>query len=312
MLNHLYNKTHQKIFMLVIFSAFLLVTAWFVIKVKPQNQTNNYQVATTIFPLFDITRQIAGEQIKVIQLIPSGSSPHTYEPTIVQIQQLQQADLLFAIGLGIDEWAIEDGANQKIINLHHHVNLIENDDDHHKEAENESDHHHVHDFDPHYWLSPKNGKIMAQIITEELSKKYPDKKQKFEKNLEIFNQSIDQQIAELEKKMHSNPSAGIITFHNAYNYLARDFSITILTTVEPFPGKEPTAKYLSQLVDTIESQGVKYIFKEPQLSDKVLKSLADDYQIQIYNLDPLGGSGDINSYQKLIEYNINQIVLASQ
>ena len=36
------------------------------------------KVAATIFPLYDLVRQVAGPAVEVVLLVPPGGSPHTF------------------------------------------------------------------------------------------------------------------------------------------------------------------------------------------------------------------------------------------
>ena len=62
------------------------------------------KVAATIFPVYDLVQQIAGEQIEVVQILPTGQSPHTFDPSPSTMIALQNAQRIFSIGHGLDDW----------------------------------------------------------------------------------------------------------------------------------------------------------------------------------------------------------------
>src|SRR5690606_16408237 len=101
-----------------------------------------------------------------------------------------------------------------------------------------------------------------------------------------------------------------ITFHSAFNYLAADFNLEIVATIEEFPGKTPSSKYLHHVVEEIIVHQVKILFKEPQLSEEIVSSLASDYEAKVYTLDPLGGVPGRETYLELMKYNLETIYLA--
>src|SRR5512145_3554851 len=62
------------------------------------------KVAATIFPLYDIVRQVAGPVADVVLILPPGASPHTFEPTPAGVRALAGAGALFVVGHGLDAW----------------------------------------------------------------------------------------------------------------------------------------------------------------------------------------------------------------
>ncbi|HEX7503154.1 MAG TPA: metal ABC transporter substrate-binding protein, partial [Acidobacteriota bacterium] len=60
-------------------------------------------LAATIFPAADIARHVAGPGVRVIQILPAGASPHTFDLTPGQLRELQAARIIFKIG-GVDDW----------------------------------------------------------------------------------------------------------------------------------------------------------------------------------------------------------------
>ena len=70
---------------------------------NPTTSENNIlNVSTSIFPLYDITRQIGGTKVKVHLLIEPGESPHTFEPTFTTKNNIHNSKKLFVIGHQID------------------------------------------------------------------------------------------------------------------------------------------------------------------------------------------------------------------
>src|SRR2546427_9382734 len=63
------------------------------------------KVVATIFPLADLVHQIGKEHVEVVTLLPSGASPHTFEPTPSQVRDLAHAEVFVCVGAGLDGWA---------------------------------------------------------------------------------------------------------------------------------------------------------------------------------------------------------------
>src|SRR5512140_3951769 len=62
------------------------------------------RVVATIFPIADLVRQIGGDAVDVITLLPPGASPHTFEPTPAQMREVAGARLFVRVGAGLDTW----------------------------------------------------------------------------------------------------------------------------------------------------------------------------------------------------------------
>lgn len=253
------------------------------------------KVAATIFPLYDILKNIAGEEIEVVLLLPPGASPHTYDPTPQEVKKLAGSQALFTIGHGLDDWSktiTKSAEVKKTISVDKNIVLL--------------------DGDPHYWLSLPNAALIAEQIKEELATLFPEKQSKLEKNFQAYTLKLDNLAKEINAQFENLPVKKIATFHSAWAYFSRDHAINVVATFEEFPGKEPTAEYLSEFQAEIKKSGVTAIFSEPQFSTQPLEAIAKDLGVTISVLDPLGGGKGRESYESLIRYNVNQIVKALQ
>lgn len=250
-------------------------------------------VAATIFPIYDLTRVIAGDAADVELLLPPGASEHTFEPTPSTIRQLQGASVVYAIDHGIDGWLdgiIESVDAEKVI-VDKGITIRESVDPDEGET------------DPHYWLSIPNSKIMARTITDDLSIRYPEHAGTFESNLSQLLLDLDAADAEIRASFELIENKNIITLHDAWYYFAEEYGLTIVGTFEPSPGREPTPQYLIALMNAIEDSGSTALYSEPQLPITGLKSFADDNGLTIAELDPVGGVEGRDSYIELMKYN---------
>ncbi len=316
------------------------------------NTDEKLVIATSIFPVYDMAKNIAGDDVEVILMLPSGSSPHTFEATPKQIEELSDVDLAFLIGHDLDIWS-EDmlPSDAKEILMDRDLTLMEfedhdeeehkedehgdehgedehdeeshdenGDEDHEQEGEemhdehsdeegsDEHDHHHEGE-DPHYWLSPANAKVMIKTIRDELieidsnnSEVYEGNYRSYLTELEELNQYTEDKFAEPFE---------VVTFHNAFNYLATQAGFEIVATIEPVAGQEASAKYIESVTEILEDHDINELFKEPQLSENSLTPLTEQFQLEIYTIDPLGGTDQTSTYIDLIMYNLEQISKAS-
>lgn len=278
------------------------------------NQGGKIKVAATIFPLYDILKNVGGEKIETFLILPPGASPHTYEVSPAKVKETQDVSLLFTIGAGVDSWAekLIQKDNIKLVNLGESVSLrpfkVQG---HDHEGEHDDEHNNDHgDLDPHYWLSPENAILMAKVISTELSSLDPENKEYYEVNARNFVNALTAKNLEWQGKIAQLNKKELVVFHDAWGYFADYFGLTIVATFEPFPGKTPTPQYLIKLQQEVKEEGVTSLFVEPQLSREAVSTLAQDLGVEVATLDPIGGLDGRNSYLDLINYNINNIYQA--
>lgn len=302
---------NKKILYIVVLIGLIVVLASLYNANHKTEQTSDEKIliSATVFPVYDMARNVVGDTARVELILSPGASPHTFDASPSVLAKLQGSKIIFAIGQGIDSWTsgiVDNVPGAKLVELDHGIDLRKSTEEHEEEEVHTEEEEHG-EFDPHYWLDPKNAMIMVNTIVTELGKLDPE-------NLQTYRHNADAFIAELEKndiiwqERLSNISArDIITFHDAFFYFADHFGLNVVTTFEPFPGKEPTPAYLQKLQNEIEEHNITVLFTEPQLYGASLQQFARDNNIAVSVLDPLGGVSGRESYIKLIDYNVETI-----
>jgi zinc transport system substrate-binding protein len=295
-------------------------------------------IAATIHPLYDITKQVAGDELTVTRILPPGASPHTFEPAPKDLRNLSDIQRVYAIGQKLDDWAselvdseelvltVDEGINLRAYEEHdmheHDTDADHHHDEHHEDKHEHEDAHNDHEdtdhndhehgeFDPHYWLSTENAAIIANTIAQDLGELYPESAAVFEQNAAAFTRELQTVKTDLEAELAELSNRNIITLHEAWYYFAEDFNLNLAASFEPAPGREPTAADIAELTDAVDDAGVKTIYTEVQLGDLPLKTFAEDQGLTVAELDPLGGTEGRESYIDLITYNAN-IIKANQ
>ena len=114
-------------------------------------------------------------------------------------------------------------------------------------------------------------------------------------------------LKEIEWKTISH----FVIFHEAYNYLFREFWIDdkYAVILEETAWREPSVADMKNILDTINSNNIKVLFKEPQFESKLIAMLqGEEYNLTIDILDPLWQWVDKNSYFDNIEQNLNNLI----
>jgi zinc transport system substrate-binding protein len=271
------------------------------------NKAAAMELAATIFPVADIARRIAGPDIRVIQILPAGASPHTFDLTPGKVRELQAARIIFKIG-GVDDWIdgiAESLPQASIITLQKGIAL---------KPAHEEGHQHGNagsggqvEFDPHYWLSAENGALMAKNIAEALAKADPARAATYRVNLAGYSKELAGLHRELKKDLAGLKTNKMIVFHDAWRYFAAAYGLEIAAVFQASPGREPSPRDLQGLYSRAGKFGIKAIFSEPQLPIASLEPMLEDLGLELVVLDPLGGSAPGDSYVNLLRRNARAI-----
>jgi len=262
-------------------------------------------VSATIFPIYSIAQQIGGDNVKVTLILPSGESPHTFNPTPADKLNAENSELIFYIGGGLDEWTIEvAGKNAKLVEVNEGIKQIR------YGSNPERGDHKYGANDPHYWLDPRNGKQIANTIAAEYALIDLENASSYQKRLELFSSEMDQLYEELLEHTQIIQDVPFIALHDSWSYFAEAFRLNLVGTFQPYGSHGPSPKYLKMLQDKIGNHDVKILFSEPQYPIEVLRSFADDNGLKIATIDPLGGIDGRMTFQELLTYNADTVKLS--
>lgn len=282
----------------------ILVGAWFLAQPKtPQERSSKPHVAATIFPLYDLVRNIAGDAVVVDLILKPGASPHTFEPTPQLVQNTQEAQIVFAIGYGLDDWVLDLVADLSVIvQVDNGITLRQSTEPFFEAAEEGEVEDEHGPTDPHYWLTAKNARLISQTIASSLKQTFPDLATEFDANLSTYTSQLEGLDKNIKETLRSVGNKKLITFHDAWYYFAEAYGLTIVGTFEPTVGREPTPKYLANLSKVIEETGVRVLYAEPQFSSAGMRAFLSDQNITIATIDPEGAKNS-TSYIDLMTQN---------
>jgi zinc transport system substrate-binding protein len=172
------------------------------------------------------------------------------------------------------------------------------DHDHDKKAKKEDHDDHGHDdhghghgeFDPHIWLDPMNAKIIIKKVTNQLSKLDKDNSSTYKSNSKKALKEIDNLIKQVKSDI--NKDAKVVVFHDAYQYFEKRFDVNIIGALTVNTDVLPGAEQLAEIREVIEHEKVTCVLSEPQFNPDIVKTIANDTNINMGVLDPLGAKLD--------------------
>ena len=257
-------------------------------------ETPRVNVVVSLAIFADFARQVGGDRVDVSTLVPAGADPHTYEPGPSRVAKLTKADLVIVNGLGL-EAALEDVIEENTPSSAILAELAEGLP--------------VIDKNPHLWLDVQNAIAYVERIRDALAEIDPVGTDTYRANADGYLAELRALDEEVAAAIDSIPSdrRKLVTFHDAFPYLARRYGLEVVAVVVASPGKEPSAKDVANLVDAIAAEDVPAVFKEPQLNARILELAADDAGVEVCTLHSAALDKKVNTYVKLMRFNAREL-----
>lgn len=273
-------------------------------------------ILTSFFPLWCFTKNIVGDDpaVQIDILIPPGRSPHDYQLTPGDLRRINQAELFIVNGYFLEEF-LEDAIKKtrpdlKVVRAGEAVPPIAVAEDHEEPEAGHAGHHHEGGINPHPFASPTDAALMVRAIAEALVAADPAHADRYRQNAEAYVQKLLALGEELKAVVSSAPNKKIMTFHNAFDYLARATGLEIVGAIETVPGQEPSAGELSRLAQRARDRKVVAIYSEPQSSPRLAETLGREAGVPVAELDP-GHTGEPrpDAYETIMRKNLDTLRL---
>jgi zinc transport system substrate-binding protein len=250
------------------------------------------RILVSIKPIAFVVNEIAGDKVKVEQLIPDTASHHDYPLKMSDHKRLHQADLIIWIGPELESFLSRPLSNLPATKQLALMNLPNLDWPH---TDTHDDHDHQQD--PHLWLNPQNMAIVAQAISQQLILLDKSNQDIYQKNTQEFIARLSQLDGEIRQKMLPLRDKGFAVYHQAYSHYVDHYELKQLGFLTLTPERKSGAKHLAALYKTLAKDG-QCIFAEPLMDKKKIEQLAKEHQLHLGYLDIMGI--DANNYSQLM------------
>ncbi|MEN6330573.1 MAG: zinc ABC transporter substrate-binding protein [Smithella sp.] len=245
---------------------------------KPDNKI---QVIATIFPIYDMARNIGGDKVTVTMLLPPATDVHNYELKPGEIVKISKADLFLYLNMELEHWArkviaatssrtkllpVETGSGVTMLPL------SGNDED-----EGEAGHHHASKFDPHIWLDFTNAQRMADNIASALVKidrrnsdYYLKNAAEYKNKLALLDNKFRTELTECKSRtiLHAG--------HRAFAYLANRYGLKYYSAYNVSADSEPEPRKIMALIQQIKDTKIRYIYSEDLMNPRLAQTIAKE------------------------------------
>lgn len=195
-------------------------------------------------------------------------------------------------------------------------------DKHHDGAEtapaHEADDHHDKEHaggepNPHVWVSPIQAIRQIRSLAHRLSEADPEYAARYQANAEAYVARIEVLHRRMRDAAARFANRRIVTFHDAFAYLAKDLGLEVVATLTLDPSRPPSAAEMADVINTIRETGAAAVFFEPAYSDTVARTISRDAGVPAFPLNPFN-SLDVDpterSYEEVMEANLDVLIKA--
>jgi len=261
-----------------------------------------FRVLTSFLPMEIFTRNVVGDApgVTVVSMLPASMGcPHDYALTPGDMKKIASADLFVVNGYGMEEFL-----GEPVLRANPKLRIAET-----ARAVPPIHGGHGHgDINPHTWVSPRNAILQVREIEKALSTARPASAGAFRRNADAYISRLSALAEEFETAAKTFRRRNIVTFHNVFDYLARDLGLTVVGEIETAPGQEPSAGEIRNLSRTIREKKVPVVFSEPQYSPKLAEALAKEAGVPVRVLDPVStGSPAPTAYEDAMRRNLSTL-----
>lgn len=256
--------------------------------------------------LGDLSRQVGGESVEVIDLLAPGGDPHHFEPSVDQLRDMRDADLFLASGMGLESDL--DGlrsmlpANSLLVEVGASLPSIEgscDDPDHH---------HHDHGPDPHWWHSIPTYRRAVGVVAEVFAAHDPEQAVRFRENADAYRRKLDalERWARLQVARIPPDRRVLATAHAAFGYLCHDLGFEPIPVAGLNREQMPDAGSLARLITRLREGKIVAIFPEKSSNPKILQALTRETGIGLAEPLDADGTGS-DSYEAMVRHNLAAI-----
>lgn len=237
-------------------------------------QSSKINVVASFFPIYEFAKQVGGDRVNIMTLIPAGVEPHDYEPTIQQLQEAENADVVFFNGLGFEDSWIGRINNDNLVDTSSLLNLSQG-----SKTRN-----------PHVWLDPVLAKAQVQQVENALIEIDPNNKLYYQNNAMNFTAELDALDSEIKNVLQTCNKKDFVAFHDAFGYFANRYGLIQHSVQGISPEGEVLPQRIEQTIRLADDLGLNVIYAEELVDPRFAEVIAQEIPNgKVLVLSPLEG-----------------------
>ncbi len=263
---------------------------------NPYADNDNPVIVTSGYVPYTLLKELAGDSVNVLMLLPPGAEPHAFEPTPGALVMLQHADAFVYVSDELEPWAADlaksVGQKTRVLALAQSFPKT---------------------GDPHVWMDPQQAELMAYELSELLADIAPQHRSVTDKNYSKLADELDQLDKDFQTQLANCQSREVVHIgHLAFGNLAQKYNLQLTALAGTSHNGEHSAKKLAALVKQIKQNNIHTIFTEDTLSPRLAQAVAQETGAQILPLYPIEhiSKDDFNNnvtYAELMRRNLESL-----
>jgi len=292
---------------------FLLVLAL----VASRAEAKKIKVVSSLQDFASLAETVGGDRVEAFALAKGYQDPHFVEPKPSFILKLHDADLLIVAGLELEigylpplldqarNEAIRPPNGKGYLDASVGCDILEKPTTQVTRAMGD-----VHPYgNPHYWLDPANGRVIARAIAARLTQLDPTGRETYEKNLAAFEARLKEAEGRWAAKLAPYGGAKVVTYHNSWPNFARYFKLDVVDFLEPKPGIPPTPQHNLEVINKMRELKVPAILMEVYFDRKTPDFIASKTGAKVVVLTPsVGGEPSAKDYISLFDTDLDILI----
>lgn len=252
-------------------------------------ETPKLKVAASFFPLYEFARNVGGNKAEVYSFLPIGNEPHSWEPSIQQIEELKGTKLFIYNGAGMEAYLskfMESGefANMTFVKASDSITLLKADS-----AEDDKEILAQGGMDPHVWNDPIYAEQEVANIKNAMKKVDPANAQYYEDNANAYIAKLSTLDNSIKTGLSHCKKDTFVSFHNAFNYFSNRYGVHDVWITGIAPEADVPPQDIQKVIQIAKDKDVKVIFSEDLVDPRLANTLASEIGAQVMVLSPLEG-----------------------
>ena len=258
------------------------------------SRAEEIHITASFYPLYimlmNITENAPGVQLHLMAPADTGCLHH-YHLSPADMELIQDTDIMVVNGADMEEFM------DKVLDTLPASSVVTATGD-----------WPVLDHNPHVWVSPAGAIHQVQEIAAGLSAIDPENGQLYRDNADKYVAKLQELLATMHSQLDPLAGSSLVTFHEAFPYLAQEFNFNLAGSIQREPDSEPTARELVETVtiirDVADRDGRLALFAESGYASSAAEVIARETGLAVYQLDPaVTGVLDKDAYIRAMEHN---------
>ena len=271
------------------------------------------KVVTTFTIIEDIARQIGGDDVDIHNLVPTGAAPHEYEPLPTDMKKTSDADILFYNGLNLEGgksgWFFRmiKSVGQKEDNVYSLTKGVQ-------PMYLSDSNGRIEEVNPHSFINPAVGIIMAQNMRDVFIERDPTRKENYEQRTANYLEKLQAIDQDYKEKISNIPEDRriLVTSEHAFQYMTKEYGLNEAYIWSIDTEETGSPEQIKALISFIKKHNVPILFIESNVDKRPMQMVSLETNVPISTkpiysdeIDKTGG--EVDSYLKFLQYNINLI-----